>query len=65
MAASAADPASDRIFKGYIADPHDFPWMVKLKVGAFLSAGKAGFIGGERGRGGQNRLRTCENDQGE
>ena len=32
MAASAADPASDRIFKGYIADPHDFPWMVKLKV---------------------------------
>ena len=35
MAASAADPASDRIFKGYIADPHDFPWMVKLKVGTF------------------------------
>lgn len=33
MAASSADPASDRIFKGYIADPHDFPWMVKLKVG--------------------------------
>ena len=32
MSASAADPASDRIFKGYVADPHDFPWMVKLKV---------------------------------
>ena len=41
MAASAADPASDRIFKGYIADPHDFPWMVKLKVRQ-KSCGKGG-----------------------
>ena len=44
MAASAADPASDRIFKGYIADPHDFPWMVKLKVGIFRG-GREVFIG--------------------
>ena len=42
MAASAADPASDRIFKGYIADPHDFPWMVKLKVGTFKWEGGNG-----------------------
>ncbi len=26
------DVASDRIFKGWFLRPHEFPWMVKLKV---------------------------------
>ena len=53
MAASAADPASDRIFKGYIADPHDFPWMVKLKVGIFRGGEKC--LLGIWGWGGQKK----------
>ena len=26
------DVAQDRIFKGWFLSPHEFPWMVKLKV---------------------------------
>ena len=26
------DIAQDRIFKGWFLSPHEFPWMVKLKV---------------------------------
>jgi hypothetical protein len=26
------DPPSDRIFRGWELDPHEFPWMVKLMV---------------------------------
>ena len=26
------DQASDRIFRGWFLKPHEFPWMVKLKV---------------------------------
>ena len=29
------DVAQDRIFKGWFLSPHEFPWMVKLKVSNF------------------------------
>ena len=29
------DEPEDRIYKGWELTPHEFPWMVKLKVGAF------------------------------
>ena len=29
------DIAQDRIFKGWFLSPHEFPWMVKLKVSNF------------------------------
>ena len=29
---SAEDQPKDRIFKGYELTPHEFPWMVKIKV---------------------------------
>ena len=29
---TSAGPEVDRIFKGWFLSPHEFPWMVKLKV---------------------------------